>query len=193
MTRLWRIVLGVTVATTLAVPAGMSLGLASSDASTPSPCSASALAPTVGRGSAAAGTGYETLLITSHVKGTDASTGWCTLSGTPTTQFGNFVVSGTHHHVIEFVGAGPAAMKLAWADRGKTITLKPGAVASVTVGIETAADIMPQSRCDPVYISRVRLAFKSGATLYFTLRRVAVCTKVATTLTSGVVLGTRYP
>jgi hypothetical protein len=44
-----------------------------------------------------------------------------------------------------------------------------------------------------VNVSRVRLIFKSGAELFYTLRRTQVCTKLASTTTSGVVLGTRYP
>jgi hypothetical protein len=188
--RFWRSLLGVMLATTLAVPVGVSLGLASSGASTLLPCGASALATTVGRSSAAAGTTYVTLLLTSHVKGTNASTGWCTLSGTPATQFGHVLVKGTG--VAEFVGVGPAAIKLTFAGRGKTITLKPGSVASVTVGIATAGNYVP-SKCHQANVSRVRLVFNRATTLYYTLHRTQVCTKVASTTTSGVVLGKRYP
>jgi hypothetical protein len=191
VTRLWRSLLGVVVAMTLAVPVGASLALASSSAATILPCTASALTPTVGRGGAAGGTAYETLLLTSHVKGTNALTGWCTLSGTPTTEFGNDLVRGTG--IAEFVAVGPAATKLTIAGRGKTVTLKPGAVASVTIGIETAVNFEPPSRCHRANVSRVRLVFDHGTTFDYTLRRTQVCTKIASTTTSGVVLGTRYP
>jgi hypothetical protein len=182
--RLWRTPLGVMVATMLAVPVSASLELASSGAATLAPCSSTALMPSVGRSSAAAGTTYVTLLITSHVKGTNASTGRCTLSGTPTTRFGNASA--------RFVGIGPVATKLTLSGRGKTITLKSGAVASVTVGIETAENF-PPSKCHVANVSQVRLIFSGGTTLLYTLHRTQVCTKVPSTTTSGVVLGTRYP
>jgi len=189
--RLWRSQLDVVVAMTLTVPVGASLALASGSAATLLPCNAAALTPSVGRGGAAGGTAYETLLLTNHVKGTNASTGWCTLSGTPTTRFGNVLVKGTG--IAEFVAVGPAATKLTIAGRGKTVTLKPGAVASVTVGIETAVNFEPPSRCERANVSRVRLFFNHGVTFDYTLRRTQVCTKIASTTTSGVVLGTRYP
>jgi hypothetical protein len=160
-------------------------------ASPPSTCRAAALVAKVGRGSAAAGTAYVTLVLISHAKGTDVSTGSCTLSGTPATQFGNVLVTGTG--VAEFVGLGPAAKRTTFADRGKTITLKPGAVASVTVGVETTADFAPPSRCHPANVSRVRLIFNNGATFDYALHTTQVCTKLASTSTTGVVLGTRYP
>src|ERR1035438_3781363 len=188
--RLWRTLLGVIVATALGVPVGATLGLASSGAVTLTPCGASALARSVGRSSAAAGTTYVTLLITNHVKGTNASTGWCTLSGTPATQFGNIVAQ--EAVLKEFHGIGPVATKLTISGRGKTITLKPGAVASVTVGVETARNF-PPSKCRKAIVSVVRLVFGSGATLYFTPPRTFVCTTLASTTTSGVVLGTRHP
>lgn len=189
MMRLPRLLLGAMTAMALALPVGASQGVLASGASTPTPCRATALAPTVGRGSAAAGTAYETLLITNHVKGTTSLTGRCSLSGTPTTQFGNFVTSGDS---AVFRAVGPAATKLTIAGRGATIVVKPGAVASVTIGIETA-DNYPPSKCDKANATRVRLVFQSGATLYYTLHTTQVCTKFKSTTTSGVVLGTRYP
>ncbi|NNN09033.1 MAG: hypothetical protein HKL85_07570 [Acidimicrobiaceae bacterium] len=187
--RLPRLLLGMTVAATLALPVVASHAGSAFGASAPAPCHATALAPTVGRGSAAAGTAYETLLITNYVKGTSSLTGSCSLSGTPTTQFGNFVSSGG---LVVFRAVGPAATKLTIAGRGAMIVVKPGAVASVTVGIETAANF-PPSKCGKAHVSRVRLRFQSGTTLYYTLKTTAVCTKLASTTTSGVVLGTRYP
>ena len=185
MKRLSRTLLGALMAMTLGVPASAALALASSAASTPAPCAASALATSLGQSSGAAGTEYVTLRITSHVKGTNALTGWCTLSGTPATQFG--VPEG-----VVFRSVGPAATKLTFAGRGKTVVIKPGAVASVTIGIETAQNFAP-SKCQTANVSRVRLIFKSGAQLFYTLPRTQVCTKLASTTTSGVVLGTRYP
>ncbi len=182
--RLGKLLLGAMSAIALALPVSASHAVLTSGASTfVLPCHTVALMPMVGRGSAAAGTAYETLLIKNH------SSHACTLSGTPTTQFGNFVGSGG---LVVFRGVGPAAMKLTYAGRGKTIVLKPGAVASVNVGIETAANY-PRSKCAAANTSRVRLVFPSRATLYYTLRATAVCTKLASTLTSGVVLGTRFP
>jgi hypothetical protein len=189
MMRLPRLLLGVTIAATLALPVVASQGVSAFGASTPAPCRGHALAPTVGRGSAAGGTAYETLLIANHVKGTSSLAGWCSLSGTPKTQFGNFVGSGG---LVVFRAVGPAATKLTIAGRGATIVVKPGAVASVTVGIETA-DNYPPSKCGNANASRVRLVFQSGTTLYYTLKTTVVCTKLASTTTSGVVLGTRYP
>ncbi len=182
--RLRRLLLGAMTAMALALPVSASQAVLASGASTiVLPCHTVALTPTVGRGSAAAGTAYETLLIKNH------SSHACTLSGTPATQFGNFIGSGG---LVVFRGVGPAAAKLTYAGRGKTIVAKPAAVASVTVGIETAANI-PSSKCAMANASRVRLVFQSGARLYYTLRTNAVCTKIASTLTSGVVLGTRFP
>jgi len=187
--RLSRTLLGVLMAMTLGVPVGATLGLASSGASTLRPCGTTSLGVTVGRSSGAAGTTYVTLRLENVVKGTNASTGWCTLSGTPATHFGNFAGSGG---LVVFHAVGPAATKLTFADRGKTITLKPGDLASVTVGISTAGDYVP-SRCHKENVSRVRLVFSNGATLYYTLHTTQVCTKLASTTTSGIVLGTRYP
>jgi len=187
--RLSRTVLGVLMAMTLSVPVGATLGLASSGASTPRPCGVNSLEPTGRRSSGAAGTTYVTLRFENIVKGTTTSTGWCTLSGTPTTHFGNFVPSGG---VVVFRAVGPAATKLTFADRGKTITLKPGDIASVTVGISTAGNYVP-SRCHKANVSLVQLVFSSGAAVNFTLHTTQVCTKIVSTTTSGVVLGTRYP
>jgi hypothetical protein len=188
--RLSRTLLGVLVATTLGVPVGTTLGLAPSGAATLKPCGVNSLGFTVGRTSGAAGTTYITLRLENIVKGTNASTGWCTLSGTPTTRFGNFVGSGG---VLVFHAVGPAATKLTFSDRGKTITLKPGDIASVTVGISTAGNYSP-SRCHKANVSLVLLAFSSGTALYRPLHTTQqVCTKLASTTTSGVVLGTRYP
>ena len=182
--RLRRILLGVMTAMTLSIPTSASQGVAMAGASTPAPCRGAALTSTVGRSSAAAGTAYETLLITNH------SSHACTLSGAPVTRFGIFVGSGG---LVVFRAVGPAAKKLTFADRGKTIVVKRGAVASVTVGIETA-DNFPTSTCGHLAkVSHVRLVFQSGVTLYYTLRANSVCTKIASTLTSGVVLGTRFP
>lgn len=189
MKRLSRTLLGVLVATALGVPVSASLGLAPSGASTLRPCGINSLGATVGRTSGAAGTTHVTLRLENIVKGTNALTGWCTLSGTPATHFGNFVGSGG---LIVFRAVGPAATKLTFADRGKTITLKPGDIASVTVGISTAGNYVP-SQCHKENVSRVRLVFGNGATFYYTLHTTQVCTKLASTTTSGVVLGTRYP
>jgi hypothetical protein len=158
---------------------------------TPLPCTDAALAPTVGRGGVAAGTTSVTLLLTSRDKGIYAAMGSCTLSGTPATQFGNVLVTGTG--VAEFVGVGPLATKVTFVDRGKTIILNPGAVASVTVGIETATNFMPPSRCHRANVSHVRLVFNRGETFDFPLHPTQVCTKLPSTTTSGIVLGTRYP
>jgi hypothetical protein len=155
------------------------------------PCTDAALSPTVGRSGVAAGTATVTLLLASHVKGTNSSTGSCDLSGAPKTQFGNVLVSGTG--IAEFVGVGPSATRLTYANRGKIITLKPGAVASVTVGIETAVNFVPPSRCHRANVSAVRLIFIRGETFVYRLRATQVCTRLASTTTSGIVLGTRYP
>jgi Protein of unknown function (DUF4232) len=182
----------------LVVPLGSSLGAAQSGASTLAQCHLGEIGPAVGRSSGAAGTTYVTLLIVNYGKGTNSSTGSCTLSGTPATQFGNLVGSGGP---LVFRAVGPAATKLTVTNRGKTVVLKPGAVASVTIGIQTAANYAP-SRCHKANVSGVRLLFPaypignvrtSGFALDYTLHTTAVCTKLASTTTSGVVLGTRYP
>lgn len=178
------LLLSATTAMTLALPVNASQSVTVADASTPAACRSVALMPTVGHLAAASGTAYQALLITNHASRA------CTLSGTPSTQFGNFVRSGG---LLVFRAVGPTAKKLNFADRGKTIVVRRGAVASVTVGVETAANA-PSSMCGHVAnASRVRLVFRSGAELYYTLRTFAVCTKLASTLTSGVVLGTRFP
>ncbi len=187
--RLSRTLLGVLAATGLAVPVGATLGLPSSGASTMPirPCGTMSLGFTVGRTSGAAGTKYVTLRVENINEGTSTSI-WCTLSGTPTTRFGNLVGSGG---LVVFHKVGPAATKLTFADRGKTITLKPGDIASVTVGISTAGNYVPSS-CHKQNVSLLQLVFSSGATHYFGLH-TQVCTKLASTTTSGIVLGTRYP
>lgn len=71
--RLRRLPLGAMVAMALAIPVSASQGVSAAGAlPLVSPCHTVALAPSVGRGSAAAGTAYETLLIknrSSHVNG----------------------------------------------------------------------------------------------------------------------------
>ena len=184
--QLRRVLPGLLLAATLGVPTGLSMGTPMSGASTPPPCSAAALAPSLGRGSAAAGTAYVTLIMKNRASGS------CTLSGTPATQFGNFVASTGTYSLVIFRAVGPAATKFTLAGRGKTIVVRPGAVASVTIGIETAANYVP-SQCHKANASRVRLVFSSRTRLYFTLATTEVCTKLASTTTSGVVSGTRYP
>ena len=184
--RLPRVLLGLLMATTLGLPASLSMGTPMSGASTPRPCSEAALAPTVGRGSAAAGTTYVTLIMRNR------SPASCALSGTPATQFGNFVAPTGVYSLAIFRAVGPAATKLTIAGRGKTIVVRPGAVASVTIGIETAGNYVP-SQCHKTNASRVRLVFSSRTRLYYTLATTEVCTKLASTTTSSVVLGTRYP
>jgi hypothetical protein len=184
--RLRRLILSSFVATTLAVPAGQSIVAPMYGASTPATCLATALTATVGRGSGAAGTTYETLLLRNH------SSGSCALSGTPATQFGHMVVAANTHGPAIFKAVGPVATKLTMAGRGKTIVVRPGAVASVTIGIGTATNYVP-TQCRKATASRVRLVFSNGTRLYYKLAATAVCTKLASTTTSGVVLGTRYP
>ncbi len=177
------LLLGAMTAMALVLPVSASQAVAVAGASTPAPCRSVALIPTVGRGSAALGTAYETLHIKNH------SSRACTLSGTPKTRFGNFVSTGG---LIVFRSVGPAAAKISYAGSDKTITVEPGAIASVTIGIETAANY-PSSMCVRANASRVRLTFRRGATLYYTLRTNAVCTKFSSTFTSGVMLGMRFP
>jgi hypothetical protein len=123
----------------------------------------------MGRDGAAGGTTYVTLLITHRTKGTSSLTGSCSLSGTPTTQFGNFVGSGGP---AVFRAVGPAATKQTIAGRGATIVVKPGAVASVTVGIATAGNY-PSSKCGEANATRVRLVFqkRNHAVLHAEYRR----------------------
>jgi Protein of unknown function (DUF4232) len=187
--RLWKLWIVLIVTSALCVPLGMTLGMASSGAATLAPCRTGALRPSIGRGSAAAGTAYVTLRITNIVKSTNFSSGRCTLSGTPTTQFGTVTADAV---LTEFHGIGPTSTRLTIAGRGTTITLKSGAVASVTVGIETARNF-PPSKCHKANVSTIRLVFHGGATLYYAPPRTFVCTSLASTTTSGVVLGTHYP
>jgi hypothetical protein len=165
--RLRRLILSSFVATTLAVPAGQSIVAPMYGASTPATCLATALTATVGRGSGAAGTTYETLLLRNH------SSGSCALSGTPATQFGHMVVVANTHGPAIFKAVGPVATKLTMAGRGKTIYVP--------------------TQCRKATASRVRLVFSNGTRLYYKLAATTVCTKLASTTTSGVVLGTRYP
>ena len=152
-------------------------------ASSFAPCAATSLAPKVGRGGAATGTSYETLLIKNR------SLRSCTLSGMPTTQFGNFVKSGSR---LLFKAVGPTSVKEIIVGRGRTILLKSGSIASVTIGIETA-DNFPTSKCVKANFSRVRIVSKGQTTFYYTFPINSVCTKLVSTSTSGVVLGTRFP
>ena len=151
-------------------------------------CTAGALTTQLGRGSAALGTSYQTLEMVNH------SAVACSLSGTPKAQAGLLTHSGSH---LSFRPVGPHAQALTFSSvkRGAPIVLRHGTLASVTFGIETAADYVP-TQCEPSAINAVRLIFQRGAeqtTLYYGLGKSAACTKVASTSIAGVVLGTRFP
>jgi len=184
MTRLRPLLLGATMTMALAIPVSASRGVSASSASRPPFCLASALFSKVGQGGAATGTSYFKLLFIYN-----KSSGSCTLSGTPTTELG--IMTGSRGLVV-FKTVGPAAAKLKIAGRGKAVTVKPGVLASVTIGIETADNYTP-SMCKKANVTVARMVFQNGATFYFGLPRVLVCTKLASTTTSGVISGLRYP
>jgi hypothetical protein len=187
--RLRPLLLAAVVGAGIALPAWASISSAVSGPTTIRPCVtpySPLMTSSVGREYGAAGTTYKTLLIKNVAKGTGYA---CTLSGTPATQFGIWVDAGSR----VFRPVGPAAMKLtfSYVKRGQTVVLRQNAVASVTVGIQTADNYLP-AKCQKATATVVRLAFASGETLYYPMR-TQVCTKVANTETSGVVLGTRFP
>ncbi len=191
--RLLRLVLGYLTVATLVLALEPAHAALAKDFPEVFHCRPGALSLSIGRSSGAAGTTYRTLLIENHVKSTNSSSGTCWLSGIPATQFGVTRAVGTGIVVGgDFVGVGPAATKLRIAGRGNIVEMKSGAVASVTVGIETADNYVP-SRCGKSFATRIRLVFQFGPTLYYSIGRTAVCTKLASTTTSGVVLGTHYP
>ena len=179
-----RALLAAVVGVGITISASMSIAAGATGAALVHPCLPPMLVASVGRESTAAGRTFVTLLLKNATKGTSY---FCALSGTPATQFG---VWGSGSARV-FKPVGPSATMLTIATRGKIFILKPGAVASVTVGIQTV-DNYPPARCRRASATIVRLHFLSGAVLFYSVR-AQVCTKVASTETSGVVLGTRFP
>lgn len=151
-------------------------------------CSASALTTKLGRGGGAAGTSYQTFEMINH------ATVACALSGVPTTQAGLFTGNG---QAAVFKPVGPAAtvISFSFAKRGGAVVLRHGALASVTFGMQTAANYVP-AQCQAAPVNVVRVVFRSGTsstTLYYRILRDTVCTRLASTEIAGVVLGTRFP
>jgi hypothetical protein len=169
-------------------PRGTALTSPATNITTASQCSAAELTTKLGRGSASAGIGYETLEMINH------SAAACVPSGTPATRPGVFTSNG---QTIVFRPVGPAATPT-WftlAKRGGTVVLRHGAIASVTFGMQTASNYVA-SQCDAAPVDAVRLIFHRGTsstTLYYKFLRDAVCTKLSSTETDGVVHGTRWP
>jgi photosystem II stability/assembly factor-like uncharacterized protein len=133
---------------------------------------------TRGRTGVAAGTAYTAVLFTNH--GAKA----CYLNGVPTVQ----PVAGLHQSVV-----GPAALVYSTSGRGEFIVLKAhGGKASVSLGVETAANI-PAKSCISKNATGITVRFSPPANFYVSLGRspVAVCTIQPTTEVWGVVPGVK--
>lgn len=147
-------------------------------------CQTGWLSAKTGRTGAAAGTSYYTLEIVNH------SPQSCTLKGIPVAQPG-FNSYGTP----SFAAVGPPAVKDSFAGRGNIVVIRTGKIASVELGIGTAANY-PAGKCAPRTITEVDVAFsmgKSTANVEFSLPKQAVCTKLASTNIAGIALGTHFP
>jgi len=122
---------------------------------------------------AAAGTSYVTIVFTNV--GTPA----CWLQGIPRVQ----PVAGSRDFWV-----GRRATRLHVAGRGSTTMLHvSGGQASVTVGIETAANY-PRASCQPKNMNRLQIVF-SQTTFFVTVGVHQVCTLIRSTNVAGVVAG----
>jgi photosystem II stability/assembly factor-like uncharacterized protein len=131
-----------------------------------------------GRTGVAAGTAYTAVVFTNDG---DQS---CYLNGVPAVQ----PVSGPHRSAV-----GPAAWGYSTSGRGGFVVLKAhGGKASVSLGVETAANI-PAKSCIPKGATGITMRFNPPANFYVSLGRspVAVCTTQPTTGVWGVVPGVR--
>lgn len=179
----------------LVVPLGSNVLTGSGAAgTTASPCHSSWLTPKMGRSSGAAGTTWYTLEIVNHSKFS------CSLSGIPTARPGFFAYS-----MKPWQNVGPRASSATFAGRGGIVLLLPGKVASVDVGVSTAANY-PSTKCAPRTIGGVKVTFLSPApealakitppppvVLAYFLPKQAVCMKLASTSITGIALGTHFP
>ncbi len=142
-------------------------------------CQGPWLSTRVAGSNGAAGTIYWTLAIVNHSKTK------CTLAGTPLAQPVRSLSSPT--------AVGPAATRFSLTGRGGSVSMKPGAVASVVLGVGQSANY-PLARCLPQRADAVALTFKHGTTkvrLLVALPNTLVCTKLASTRIAGIALGTR--
>jgi Protein of unknown function (DUF4232) len=148
-------------------------------------CHTSWLTTKLGRSSGATGTTWYTLEIVNHSKMR------CSLSGTPIARPG-FATYG----MVPWEKVGPKSGVATFAGRGGTVVIRPGAVASVDFGVETAGNY-PPSQCAPRSIFGVQVTFASPAAptvrLGFPLPKQAVCTKRVSTSITGIALGTHFP
>ncbi len=171
------------------VPRSSRLAGASSSTTGVRFCSPSALTTRLGRRGGAMGTSYQAFEMINH------STSACALSGVPLTQPG--LLTGSAKTEV-FKSIGPKATTITFSGfpkRGGTVVLRHGTLTSVTFGMETAADFAP-GQCLARTVNAVRLVFQSGRKLSSLLYKIhpdTVCTKLASTQTDGVVLGTRFP
>jgi hypothetical protein len=121
----------------------------------------------------AAGTTYVTISFTNV--GTPA----CWLHGIPEVQ----PIAGSNDYPV-----GPAATRNRVAGRGGFTMLRiHGGVASITVGIETAADYSPSS-CRPEIANRLLIRFDQFS-YFVTIGANQVCTEFSSTNNDGVVTG----
>lgn len=180
---------GIIIGRQTPVPRSSQLAGAPSSTSGVRLCSPHQLTTKLGRGGAALGTGYQVFEMINH------STLACALSGVPLTQPG--LLTGSARTEV-FKSVGPRATTITFSGfpkRGGTVVLRHGTLTSVTFGMETAADFAP-GQCLARTVNAVRLVFQSGGKLSSLLYKIhpdTVCTKLASTQTDGVVLGTRFP
>lgn len=175
-------------------PLGGNALISSAGGVTASPCHTSWLTPKMGRSSGAAGTTWYTLEIINHSKFS------CSLSGTPVAMPG-FQTYG----MVPWENVGPRAGTAAFAGRGGVVLLLPGRVASIDLGVSTAANY-PPTKCVPQTIGGVKVTFAASVPeavakikqpppviLAYFLPKQAVCTKLASTSITGIAMGTHFP
>lgn len=153
------------------------LAVAATSATGAAACTTSALATTLGASSGAAGTIYWTLIVRNRSRRP------CRLAGIPSVQP---VRSATSR-----VAVGPPATVAPMPGRGRTMTLRPNARASVVLGLGQTANY-PTSRCRPMRAEAFVVTFRLGgsrATLVYSIKGSTVCTKLPSTRISGVAAG----
>lgn len=165
----------------LALFASVACGPATAVVAVPD-CAPAALSVTTGASNGAAGTVYTTLVLRNR------SSKACRLSGTPAAQ--PVLRTGT-----TVTSAGPLAKPIAFPSRGGSVVIRPGARASVILGV-TEAGNYPKASCRPTDANAVVVTFRhlaSRTRVTFVLPPTRVCSKLASTRISGIALGTKSP
>lgn len=141
----------------------------------PTACGEGDFSYSVGPSEGAAGTNYTPLIYT------NTSDRACVFEGLPTAQ----PIRGT-----ERFNASPQSQQNAQGSTNGSLTLQPGAQASMLFAVATASNY-PTEECVPDVADGVKVTFKKtpGFTAYFTVPDFEVCTKLSNTFISGIVAG----